>query len=68
MTHRPLRKNGIGEAELPDAVGDLPDVLFGMGSGIAQTRPKLATAPSCTARFSVDLCPNRNTCAAIRSL
>jgi hypothetical protein len=25
---------------LPEAVGDLPEVLFGMGSGIARTRPK----------------------------
>jgi hypothetical protein len=27
----------IGEAELPDAVGDLPDLLLGMGTGIPGT-------------------------------
>jgi hypothetical protein len=30
----------IGEAEPPDAVGDLPDLLPGMGPGIAPVRPQ----------------------------
>jgi hypothetical protein len=33
-------QNRIGEAELPDAVRDLPDLLLGMGSGIAGMRPQ----------------------------
>jgi hypothetical protein len=33
-------QNWIGEAEPPDAVGDLPDLLLGMGSGIAGMRPQ----------------------------
>jgi hypothetical protein len=33
-------QNRIGEAELPDAVGDLPDLFLGMGSGIAGMRPQ----------------------------
>jgi hypothetical protein len=30
----------IGEAELPDAVGDLSDLLLGVGPGIAGMRPQ----------------------------
>ncbi len=33
-------ENRIGEAEMSDAVGDLPDLLPGMGSGIAGMRPQ----------------------------
>jgi hypothetical protein len=33
-------QNRIGEAEMSDAVGDLPDLLLGMGSGIAGMRPQ----------------------------
>jgi hypothetical protein len=34
----------IGEAEPLDAVGDLPDLLFGVSPGIAGVRPQGATS------------------------
>jgi hypothetical protein len=39
----------IGEAKLPDAVGDLPDLLLRMGSGICRIWPK---ACNCHRRHS----------------
>ena len=30
----------VGEAELLDAVGDLPDLLLGMGAGVSRVRPQ----------------------------
>lgn len=33
-------ENGVSEAELPDAIGDLSDLFLGVGSGIAEIRPK----------------------------
>jgi hypothetical protein len=33
-------QNRIGEPELPDAVGDLADLLLGMDAGIAGMRPQ----------------------------
>jgi len=35
-----VNQERVGEAKLPDAVGDLPDLLPGMGSGIAGMRPQ----------------------------
>src|SRR5207248_165498 len=33
-------QNRVVESELPDALGDLPDLFLGMGSGIAGMRPQ----------------------------
>jgi hypothetical protein len=33
-------ENGVSEAELPDAIGDLSDLFLGVGSGIAGIGPE----------------------------
>jgi hypothetical protein len=38
-------QNRIGEAELPDAVGDLTDLLLRMGARIAGIRAKASNTP-----------------------
>ena len=69
-----IDQDRIGEAELPDAVGDLPDLLARVGAGIAGAKGarKRAAMTRCASRApstsNWDLCPGPSTSDRLTSM